>query len=136
MKNIDVRTIVETNLFDFLIEQDFQVEEVIENVFKVQRTEELPVYMTIDSANIFFQVDLGSITGIENKELYFRLLDLNTGILPVSIGLDATNKEDVRLVIIESREVKDIDESELLYIFNALELATDKVEILLSEYLK
>ena len=136
MKDIDVRTISETNLFDFLIEQNFQVEEVIDSVFKVQRSEELPVYMTIDSHNIFFQVDLGSISGIDDKELYFKLLDLNTGILPVSIGLDTTNEEDIRLVIIESREVKDIDQSELLYIFNALELATDKVEILLAEYLK
>jgi len=61
---------------------------------------------------------------------------LNTEILPVSIGIDTTDESDPRLVLVESRECVNMDRSELLSVFDALEIAVDKIEGLLSEFVK
>ena len=112
------------------------VEELTAKVLKVKRTGEIPVYMNVEESVIFFQVDLGNVSKIAGDDLYFRLLDLNTEILPVSIGISTTNTSDPRLVLIESREISNLDDNEILSVFAALELAVDKVEEMLSEYLK
>jgi hypothetical protein len=61
---------------------------------------------------------------------------LNTEILPVSIGINSTNASDPRLVLVESRETENLDDNEMLNVFTALEIAVDKVEGVLKEYLK
>jgi hypothetical protein len=135
-EKIRVRQNQETPLLDFFQLHSFFVEQVTDNVLKVNRTGEIPVFLNVDEKSIYFEMDLGNITSIASEELYFKLLDLNTEILPVSIGISSTKKADPRLVLVESREVKNLDENELLSVFAALELAVDKVEEVLSDYLK
>ncbi|PID26919.1 MAG: hypothetical protein CR982_07675 [Candidatus Cloacimonadota bacterium] len=135
MKDIQIRTAREMNLFEFLIEKGFHIEEIDSNIFKVDRDGEIPVFINLSNNNIFFLVDLGSINDFASEELYFKLLDINTEILPVSVGVDSSNKDDKRLVLVESRETKNLDDNELLSVFDALEIAADKIEILLSTYL-
>ena len=120
----------------FLAANDFEVSKLSESVYQVKRFEELPVFLQIDGVSIYFEVDLGNISAYASQDLYFKCLDLNTEILPVSIGINATNADDPRLVLVESRETKNLDENELLSVFNALELATDKVENLLADHIK
>ncbi|MEY3897008.1 MAG: hypothetical protein RLZZ214_2529, partial [Verrucomicrobiota bacterium] len=57
---------------------------------------------------------------------------LNTEILPVSAGLDTSHPEDRRLVLVESRETGDLSDQELLAVFDALELAVDRVTEILA----
>ncbi|MBD3314990.1 MAG: hypothetical protein GF344_04330 [Chitinivibrionales bacterium] len=123
-------------LSDFLLDKGFQLEQADENVVKIQREGELPVFAHINDNILFFEVDLGNISEFSSTELYFKMFDLNTEILPVSLGIDSTNKNDPRLVLVESREVDNLDDNEVLSVLNAMELATDKVEELLSNYIK
>ena len=122
-------------LIDFLEAHNFVVSRLSENVYQVQRHEELPAFIQVEDESIYFEVDLGNVSAFASQDLYFKFLDLNTEILPVSVGVNATNADDPRLVLVESRETKNLDENELLSVFNALELATDKVEKLLADYI-
>ena len=135
MKEIKVHTIKQENLEDFLLLHGFEVETMGNGVSRVSRDEELPVYIHADEQSLYFTLDLGNISSIADADLYFKLLDLNTQIQPVSFGIDTTNTEDPRLVLVESRVTGDLSDQELLSVFDALELATDRAEALLAPYL-
>lgn len=126
----------EEELPDFLETHGFQVEDLGSNVFRVDRADELPVFLKLDEKQIYFEVDLGAAEQVATLEFYTKLLDLNTEILPVSFGLDSSNPDDIRLVLVESRETGDLCDQELLAVFDALELAIDRVSPLLNEALQ
>jgi len=136
MSNLTIASRRETDFVSFLELNDFNVESINDNIYRVSRTEELPVYVSINDANMYFELDLGNVAGFADKELYFNLLDHNTEILPVSFGINNSNPDDPRLVLVESRETGDLSDQELLAVFDALELAVDKAEVLLGEYIK
>jgi uncharacterized protein YjfI (DUF2170 family) len=136
LEKITIRNELETPLMEFLQSNEFFVDQVTDSILRVNRSGELPVFLNVAEQSIYFEVDLGNISEIVNEELYFKLLDLNTEILPVSLGINSTNSDDPRLVLVESRETANLDESEMLSVFDALELAVDKVEELLSGYMK
>jgi hypothetical protein len=48
------------------------------------------------------------------------------------VGLDTSHPEDRRLVLVESRETGDLSDQELLAVFDALELAVDRVSEILT----
>ena len=123
-------------LTPFLELSGFDVQNIGDNIWKVTRENELPVYLSVSDNNIYFEVDLGNVQAIAGKDLYFSLLDLNTEILPVSFGINNSNPDDPRLVLVESRETGDLSDQELLAVFDAMELATDKAEALLSQAVK
>jgi hypothetical protein len=135
MENVTVRDVQNPTLVEFLQSSDFFVEQVTESVYKVNRSGEPDVFLTIKEGTLFFEVDLGSVIGLDSKELYFTLLDLNTEILPVSVGIDTTEKSDPRLVIVESREISNLDSSELLSVFDSFEIAADKIEAAMSPFI-
>ena len=134
--NILVRNQSATSLMGFLQDNDFIVDRVTDSVIQISRFEELPIFIHTKGNSLYFEVDLGSISEMASEKLYFDLLDLNTEILPVSVGIDRADNRDPKLVLVESREIQNLDENELLSVFNALELATDKVESILSAHLK
>jgi uncharacterized protein YjfI (DUF2170 family) len=119
----------------FLEMNEFVIEDLGNQVYRAERDGELPVFIKILDNQMFFEVDLGNVTALANERFYFELLDLNTEILPVSFGIDNTNTEDPRLVLVESRETDDLNDQELLAVFDALELAVDRAEILLNKYI-
>jgi hypothetical protein len=86
----------------------------------------------VDQDTLFFEVDLGHLNDFEVENLQFKLLDLNTEILPVSFGINNTNPEDPRLVLLESRQTRSLNDHELLGVFDALELAVDRAETLIA----
>ena len=132
MKNILIKLQRGEELARFLDSNGFAVEELENNVLRVQRDDELPVFLNVDDKQIYFEVDLGNIDSILTQDLLLSLLALNTEILPVSAGLDTSNPEDRRLVLVESRETGDLSDQELLAVFDALELAVDRVTEILS----
>jgi hypothetical protein len=127
MKSILIKLQREDELTRFLESNGFSVEDLTNDVFRVQRQDELPVFLKVDDAQIYFEVDLGNIDGVISQELLVSLLMLNTEILPVSVGLDTSHPDDRRLVLVESRETGDLSDHELLAVFDALELAVDRV---------
>lgn len=125
----------EEDLSRFLQLHNFHVEDLGENVLRVQRADELPVFLKVDSDQIYFEVDLGNVEELASTEFYATLLDLNTEVLPVSFGLDTTNPQDVRLVLVESRETGDLCDDEILAVFDALELAVDRAQDVMTKAL-
>ena len=123
------------DLVSFLEFNEFSVTARDNNVYRVERDGELPVFINIDGGHIYFEVDLGNISEFSNEKLYHDLLDLNTEILPVAFGLNRTNPDDPRLVLVESRESENLDSNEILRVFTSLELAVDRAETLLADYL-
>lgn len=132
MKNILIKLQREEELARFLESNGFTVDELANNIFRVQREDELPVFLNVDEKQIYFEVDLGNIDSILSQKLLLSLLALNTEILPVSAGIDTSNPDDQRLVLVESRETGDLCDQELLAVFDALELAVDRVTEILA----
>ena len=132
MNKVLIKLQREDELARFLESNGFTVEELSNDVFRVQREDELPVFLKVDDKQIYFELDLGNIDAILSQELLLSLLALNTEILPVSAGIDTSNPDDQRLVLVESRETGDLNDQELLAVFDALELAVDRVTELLS----
>lgn len=135
MKNILIKYQREEELARFLEASGFTVEELDHHVFRVQREDELPVFLKKEDEQLFFEVDLGNIDSIISQDLLLDLLALNTEILPASVGLDTSHPEDRRLVLVESRETGDLSDQELLAVFDALELAVDRVTEILTPLL-
>ncbi|KAA3615687.1 MAG: hypothetical protein D8M58_15955 [Calditrichaeota bacterium] len=136
MSNVKIASRREADLVPFLELNDYEVESIGDNIIRVQKEEELPVYISINNANMYFEVDLGNVSSFASQDMYFQLLDMNTEVLPVSFGINNSNPEDPRLVLVESRETGDLNDQELLAVFDALELAVDKAEGLLSGFMK
>lgn len=136
MNNIMIKLQRDEELARFLESYGFNVESLSNDVFRVQREDELPVFLKVDTKQIYFEVDLGNIDAIKTQELLLSLLALNTEILPVSVGIDTSNAADHRLVLVESRETGDLNDQELLAVFDALELAVDRVTEILSPSLQ
>ena len=90
----------------------------------------------MEGGHLYFEIDLGNVSSFATEKLYHDLLDLNTEILPVAFGLNRANPDDPRLVLVESREAENLDSNELLCVFTSLELAVDRAETMLAEYLK
>ncbi len=133
-EQISVKREEETPLEEFLQTAGFFVQPVTEGVLRTGRSGELSVFLSTTGTSLYFEVDLGNISEFADAELYFKILDLNTEIVPVSLGINSTNSKDPRLVLVESREIRSIDENELLSVFDSLELAAQRVEVLLSPY--
>ena len=136
MNEVTIHIEKSEELTQFLSMHDFVVEEIDDNVYRIQREDELSVYVSISETNMYFEVDLGNVSAYASTEFYFKLLDLNTEILPVSFGFNNTNPDDPRLVLVESRESGYLNDHELLGVFDALELAADRASELLTEIIE
>jgi hypothetical protein len=135
VSNITIHTKKIDGFTDFLQIHGFEVEELENDIYRVVREDELPVFIKVGDETIYFEVDLGNISGIAGEELLFKLLDANTEILPVSFGINNSNPDDPRLVLAESRVTGDLSDGEVLSVFDALELAADRAEEILQPYL-
>ena len=132
MNEIIIHTDNQEELTHFLLHNNFEVEDLGENIILVRREDELPVFLKVDEDTLFFEVDLGNLNEFDVEDLQFKLLDLNTEILPVSFGINNTNPDDPRLVLLESRQTRNINDHELLGVFDAMELAVDRAETLIA----
>lgn len=135
MTELFITTHKKEELARFLELHHFDVEAVESNIYRIQRDDELPVFVHSDGDHLYYEVDLGNISQIANKEqLYYDLLALNTEILPVSFAINNSNPDDPRLVLVESRETCNLDDNEILSVFDALELAADRAAQVLLKY--
>ncbi len=132
MNEIIIKTESQEELTHFLLNNNFAVEDLGNDIYCVTREDEMPVFLKVDQDTLFFEVDLGHLNDFEVENLQFKLLDLNTEILPVSFGINNTNPEDPRLVLLESRQTRSLNDHELLGVFDALELAVDRAETLIA----
>lgn len=123
------------DLKELLMYQNFQVEDLSSDVLKVARMDEQPIYISYRENNLYFQVDLGSLNEVNSHQLLTDLLDTNTEIIPISFGIDSTEASNPRLVLVASLLTVDLSDEEVLMVIDAMELATDRAEQVLSKYI-
>ncbi|BDU49677.1 CesT family type III secretion system chaperone [Haliovirga abyssi] len=134
---VKIRKVEEKNLEEVLLENGYLVEKK-EGIYFVKFKEfDAKAVMLEEGETLFVQVDLVGVDDLHNDvALYKKLLDLNTEILPVSIAIDSTDKGNQRLVINESLEIENLDENELLKVFDTIDMSFGKIFNLLKEYKK
>ncbi len=135
LSSVKVHRRSEVELLHFLQDHDYEVETITSTVVKITRAGEPPVFLHTRDQALFFEMDLGSLEGLGGAELFMELLSLNTEILPVSVGIDATAVDDPRLVLVESREAHNLDANELMCVLDSLELASDRVANILKKHI-
>lgn len=133
-EEIVIRSVRSIGLEEFLQSHDYIMTEIKNDVILISRSD-LAIYLKSDKGILFFEVEIGNISKERTIELYEDLLDLNTEILPVSIGIDRAATNDPRLVLVESRESANLDENELLSVLQTMEIAVAKVELVLKKHL-
>lgn len=133
---VNIKQYKDLNINELLMYQNFQVEELGQDILKVARTDEQPIFISYRDNNLYFQVDLGSLNEVKSQELLTELLDINTEIVPISFGIDSTETENPRLVLVTSLLTVDLSDEEVLMVIDAMELATDKAEEVLTKYIK
>ena len=93
----------------------------------------------ITGEQIEFVIDLCGINDLDQnklQEIYEQILDENTEILPSNFGIDSSNPQDKRLVLVDSLAIENLDENELLLTLDALALNVIDAYDLLEKHLK
>ena len=112
-----------TGITTFLSNQGYNITD--QGAVLLLENDELNIGGLITDEQIEFVIDLCSINDLDKsklQEIYEKILDENTEILPSSFGIDSGNPEDKRLVLVDSLAIENLDKNELLLTLDALTL--------------
>ena len=126
-----------TGITTFLSNQGYNITD--QGAVLLLENDELNIGGLITDEQIEFVIDLCSINDLDKsklQEIYEKILDENTEILPSSFGIDSGNPQDKRLVLVDSLAIENLDENELLLTLDALALNVIDAYDLLEKYLK
>jgi len=126
-----------TGITTFLSNQGYNITD--QGAVLLLENDELNIGGLITDEQIEFVIDLCSINDLDKsklQEIYEKILDENTEILPSSFGIDSGNPEDKRLVLVDSLAIENLDKNELLLTLDALTLNVIAAYDLLEKYLK
>ena len=126
-----------TGITTFLSNQGYNITD--RGAVLLLENDELNIGGLITDEQIEFVIDLCSINDLDKnklQEIYEKILDENTEILPSSFGIDSGNPQDKRLVLVDSLAIENLDENELLLTLDALALNVIDAYDLLEKYLK
>jgi uncharacterized protein YjfI (DUF2170 family) len=99
----------------------------------------LNIFAVVDESQIEFLVNLCSVNDLNTTdiaEIYERILDQNTEILPTCFGIDSTDADDKRIVLVDSLALENLDTNELLLSLDSLAVNVITAHDLLSLFLK
>ena len=126
-----------TGITTFLSSQGYNITD--RGAVLLLENDELNIGSLITNEQIEFVIDLCGINDLDKnklQEIYEKILDENTEILPSSFGIDSGNPKDKRLVLVDSLAIENLDENELLLTLDALALNVIDAYDLLEKYLK
>ena len=126
-----------TGITTFLSNQGYNITD--RGAVLLLENDELNIGSSITNEQIEFVIDLCGINDLDKnklQEIYEKILDENTEILPSSFGIDSGNPQDKRLVLVDSLAIENLDENELLLTLDALALNVIDAYDLLEKYLK
>jgi|TARA_B100001105_G_scaffold82732_1_gene65574 uncharacterized protein YjfI (DUF2170 family) len=126
-----------TGITTFLSNQGYNITD--RGAVLLLENDELNIGSLITNEQIEFVIDLCGINDLDKnklQEIYEKILDENTEILPSSFGIDSGNPQDKRLVLVDSLAIENLDENELLLTLDALALNVIDAYDLLEKYLK
>jgi hypothetical protein len=105
----------------------------------IQDEDEVNIFTVMDESQIEFMVDLCGLDELDTTklvEIYEKLLDENTEILPTCFGVDSDDPNNKRIVLVDSLAVENLDENELLLSLDSLTVNVATAHDLLSPYFK
>ncbi len=122
----------------FLDEQGYSVT-IEDDIFIIQDEDELNIFAVVDDTQIEFIVDLCSVNELDTsklEEIYGKILDQNTEILPTCFGIDSSDADDPRIVLVNSLATENMDANELLLALDSLAVNVVTAHELLIPYRK
>ena len=122
----------------FLNAQGYSVDED-GSILIIRDEDGLNIFAAVDESQIEFMVDLCSVNDLNTRnveEIYERILDQNTEILPTGFGIDSTEADDKRIVLVDSLALENLDTNELLLSLDSLAVNVITAHDLLALYLK
>ena len=126
-----------TGITTFLSNQGYNITD--RGAVLLLENDEVNIGSLITGEQIEFVIDLCGINDLDKnklQEIYEKILDENSEILPSSFGIDSGNPEDKRLVLVDSLAIENLDKNELLLTLDALTLNVIAAYDLLEKYLK
>ncbi len=124
-----------TTITEFLEQEEYEVEEQEDGEVLVVTDEDgFTIFAVVTDMQIEFMVDIcgeGDLNSDNILAAYRMLLDQNTEILPTCYGIDTTDPGDVRIVLVDSLALENLDANELYLSLSSLAQNTiNAVEIL------
>lgn len=122
----------------FLDEQGYNVT-TEDDILIIQDEDELNMFAVVDDTQIEFMIDLCSTNDLDTsklEEIYEKILDQNTEILPTCFGVDSSDPDDHHIVLVDSLATENMDANELLLALDSLAVNVVTAHELLLPYLK
>ena len=122
----------------FLDEQGYSVS-TEDDILIIQDEDGLNIFAVVDDAQIEFLIDLCSVNDLDTsrlEEIYEKILDQNTEILPTCFGIDSSEPDDHHIVLVDSLATENMDSNELLLALDSLAVNVVTAHELLLPYLK
>ena len=122
----------------FLDEQGYSVS-AEDDILIIQDEDGLNMFAVVDDTQVEFMIDLCSIHDLDTsnlEEIYEKILDQNTEILPTCFGIDSSEPDDHHIVLVDSLATENMDSNELLLALDSLAVNVVTAHELLLPYLK
>lgn len=126
------------DIIGFLHEQGYTTTEQ-DPLLIIQDEDGLNIFAVIDDTQIEFMVDLCGVNDLDTsklEEIYERILDQNTEILPCCFGIDSDDPNNKRIVLVDSLATENLDDNELLLALDSITVNVITAHDLLSPYLR
>ena len=127
-----------SEIVSFIREQGYTTQDK-DPLLILQDEDGLNIFAVIDDTQIEFMVDLCGVNDLDAtnlEEIYERILDQNTEILPCCFGIDSDDPNDKRIVLVDSLATENLDDNELLLALDSLAVNVITAHDLLSPYIK
>ena len=122
----------------FLDEQGYSVT-TEDSILIIQDEDGLNMFAVVDDTQIEFMVDLCSVNDLDTsklEEIYGKILDQNTEILPTCFGIDSSESDDPHIVLVDSLATENMDANELLLALDSLAVNVVTAHELLLPHIK
>ena len=126
------------DIVSFVQEQGYTAQDK-DPLLILQDEDGLTIFAVIDDAQVEFMVDLCGVGDLDEgnlEEIYERILDQNTEILPCCFGIDSDDPNDKRIVLVDSLATENLDDNELLLALDSLAVNVITAHDLLSPHIK
>ncbi len=127
----------QVEIIDFVQEQGYTIQE--KGPLLVLTDEDgLTIFAVIEENQIEFMVDLCGVSALDeskSEEIYEKILDQNTEILPCCFGINSDDPSDKRVVLVDSLATENLHDNELLLALDSLAVNVVTAHDLLSPYI-
>ena len=129
-----------TTITEFLDSEGYEVDEQQDGEVLVVTDEDgFTIFAVVTDMQVEFMVDIcgeGDLKPDDVLKAYRMLLDQNTEILPTCYGIDSTESDDARIVLVDSLALENLDANELQLSLSSLAQNTINAVEILSPYHK